>query len=224
MFKIKKHFTLIELLIVIAIIAILASLLLPALKNAREKGKIVSCLSKMKQMHTAFNIYSSDYNGWIPCARWHYDGMSNFYYFDKLYVYSPSLFSKPQYDNGNSASNPACPAMNNEEGIDVGAASNPVNYSSSRGWGGYGVNFFTGYSNTTDSTYEKPRMRYSSFKYPAATLELCDTYTFGTNEWGWDCQYPYVAFRHQNGVNVLFMDSHAEWMKKCPSSALTWRP
>jgi prepilin-type processing-associated H-X9-DG protein/prepilin-type N-terminal cleavage/methylation domain-containing protein len=59
----STQFTLIELLLVIAIIAILAAILLPVLKTAREKAKALTCTNSLKQFGIAHVMYINDYNG-----------------------------------------------------------------------------------------------------------------------------------------------------------------
>ena len=62
------HFTLIELLIVIAIIAILAAILLPALQQARNRAKGISCVNSLKQLSFPLTQYSNDHNGFAVPA------------------------------------------------------------------------------------------------------------------------------------------------------------
>jgi prepilin-type N-terminal cleavage/methylation domain-containing protein len=63
--RIQHGFTLIELLVVISIIALLISLLLPALGSARANGRRVTCLSQMRQIYVAEGLYAADNREWI---------------------------------------------------------------------------------------------------------------------------------------------------------------
>lgn len=63
--KRNGFFTIIELLIVVAVIMLLAGMLLPALRSARERARQIQCASNMKQCGYAMASYASDFNGFV---------------------------------------------------------------------------------------------------------------------------------------------------------------
>ena len=206
-------FTLIELLIVIAIIAILASMLLPALSKAKETAKKINCLSNHKQIGLALNSYLNDYNGWWVFAV------------DASNVVKPLYRTKILTDNGylqvgaNSIYDISfhCPSLSSNWSLWYGYSDYVLNNVNST-WGG-GLNGF--------SANDKG-CRESQVKDGSKFIVLADTFDkrspansinfFGSI--GDFAKYPFGSqanayanpAAHSNGGNYLYADGHADWL------------
>lgn len=64
----RSGFSLVELLVVITILAIMASIAFPVLVKAKQRAQIAECLSNMQQIGTALRVYIDEYNGRFPAA------------------------------------------------------------------------------------------------------------------------------------------------------------
>ena len=98
----RLGFTLIEMLVVIAILAVLAAILFPVFSRARENGRRTSCLSNLKQIGLGIAQYTQDYDGAYPLglqADWNYGWPTT----TEPYIKSIQVFRCPSDDTQTQA-------------------------------------------------------------------------------------------------------------------------
>lgn len=232
--KTTKNFTLVELLIVIAIIAILASLLLPALSKAREKATSVQCVNNLKALGTAIQSYANDCDDMVPYATpregngWPQDPLWTFLLLgpnENWVRLKPEQgpwdnhahhFPKGQYIDKATL---LCPSMPGDHPLTTAAgwwAWNPS----------YGIN---------SSLFPAPPLAYkiTRYKSPALKLMMADvvkydktTYYEDTGLWRWNYtasllaenadsggQTGFLAPRHNLVTNMNHVDGHVSGHK-----------
>jgi len=101
--RLRRAFTLVELLVVITIIAILAALLLPVLSMAKEKGYRTQCVNNFKQLAVAIQLYADDHGDQLPGPVWQgfyeeYDNVDykRLSYYIATYMGLPAAQATPQ--------------------------------------------------------------------------------------------------------------------------------
>ncbi|MDR3707302.1 MAG: DUF1559 domain-containing protein [Capsulimonadaceae bacterium] len=124
--KQTNGFTLIEILIVIAIIAILAAVLFPVFSQAREKARQTACASNLKQLGLACSQYEQDYDETVPCGLNNWGGGRGWAGQIYPYVKSLAVFLCPDDTNPIDV-------------ISYGCNSNMVGYSSTASPGPYPI-------------------------------------------------------------------------------------
>ncbi|MFO7945914.1 MAG: prepilin-type N-terminal cleavage/methylation domain-containing protein [Armatimonadota bacterium] len=192
----RKGFTLIELLVVIAIIAILAAILFPVFARAREKARQTSCLSNLKQMGNAFQMYVQDYDETLLLDA----GYRTWPFLLMPYVQNEQLFTCPssqhRFDGSSSYS------------LSIGGNVWSLYYHTT--WSGHhlGLAQCNRPSETmifADSARAHPsdpdNMDYAGHYY--VQMDPFGTHSSNRGK---------VAARHNGGANCTYIDGHAKWI------------
>ncbi len=233
----QNGFTLVELLVVIGIIAVLISLLLPALNSAREHAKVINCQSNLRQVGNAFQLYATSNRGTLPPLNFYMttaqtmpDGsiwpgstalQRNEWYTNRLDQYLPVTGWKDAA-NATAMANGApdlssrvwlCPSM-------------PAELWRNTGGGGYGVAINIVRYYPKGGAYRPQKVRRASEVYligdtwhpTNASQRFCSwLFTHPSNKispytadvWGVSAGVPTPATRHRGKrINVAFYDGH----------------
>lgn len=193
----------IELLVVISIIAILASLLLPALGRARELGRSAACLSNLKQIGVGYIGYVNDCFDRIPYMSGKNDNTNRL-----IVEQVGGTRQVPNYDPGTSTPKYAkvwyCPtALTRTKGVPDGDKT-------------YGANFYfhlysTGISSTHAQVYSKVRMPSLQMIFGDSAMDIKTNPTVGPYTKYWAVSY--AANWHNENGGHLMADGHAEMIR-----------
>jgi len=187
----KSGFTLIELLAVIAVVAILSSILMAAISGARRMAHTTECTSNLRNLGISLKLYSQHNNGRLPTPG-NYNTVPNVGT-GLSWMYALNEFLETRFPNMNERSMLLCPSA--AETYPGGDARRTYGMNAAGTGGDLAINPIT-------------------FIKPASTVLLMDTKHNGGGDgyfaFGAGSFEQYAGWRHDNGVNVLFVDGHVE--------------
>jgi prepilin-type processing-associated H-X9-DG protein/prepilin-type N-terminal cleavage/methylation domain-containing protein len=210
-------FTLVEVLVVIAIVAVMAALLLPALGRARAKARQATCLNNMRQCGLALRMYSVDWKDYLPSpnAGSYGDSVCWFFAIDPYLMAANYGFSTPKAQqrvllvkqdpiwntfNANARTNWRTIKMNRKLVGNRVQGPNPAISNAVPSW-----------RRVTDIA----RQSTTPLLFDG-TVELTGNSTFKTRFDGWEV---HVELRHSRGANIYFVDGHVEhWTRGTPQA------
>jgi prepilin-type processing-associated H-X9-DG protein len=228
--KSRVYFTLLELIVIVAVIGILITLLLPSLKKARLETESAVCKSNSKQISYAVYSWSGDYNAKIPSAWAKHDGQYKYWHLVML------EYLDHQYEIMN------CPTAWDELEDNVLRKVPGVNYTSDYGWNWSGYNndpLLFGLGDRPDSnvTYTNSGHRGGTV-YMAEIEDPNNMLTFGDRAELWairsligNTNFPMkkvmpMVHKGSTGGNVTFLDGSVRFMTAVelysPSSKSMW--
>ena len=188
-------FTLIELLAVIAIIALLAGLLLPVIGRGKESARAITCLNNLRQWGLATQLYTADHDGYLPLDGTPNPGASSTNY--GWYIQLPQQLRLPRYHDMPWHTDPAA-----EPRKSIWIC--PSNRRRSNG-----NNLFHYCLNQhVNGTGPKSRpVRLESINRPALVIWLFDSKNLpAVGYWGF-----VHTNLHNGGAQFTFLDGHAAW-------------
>jgi prepilin-type N-terminal cleavage/methylation domain-containing protein/prepilin-type processing-associated H-X9-DG protein len=212
----RRAFTLMELLVVVAIIAILASLLMPALTRGKQNAQRINCLSNLRQMAIAAQIYVDDQSGSYPVA--YYEEVRQGVKYSVAWDLTTALSSTPSvapgllWQGAGSEKIQQCPSFRGKANWLVDPHT--------------GYNYNTSYLGHGENESVPEPAKAADVKKPSGTIIFGDgEYGAGANKF-MRAPWPSLGdqsfrgrwagtqgYRHTRKTNALFCDGHAESLK-----------